>query len=61
MFRPGSRRSSAWRSPSRSSSMLGIEQHYIDTDADIGKITPAIEKAFATSRPVAFLIGRKPL
>lgn len=40
--------------------VLGIEQHYIDTDADIPKIKPAIEKAYATSRPVALLIGRRP-
>lgn len=41
--------------------VLGIEQHYIDTDDDIGKIKPAIEKAYATSTPVALLIGRKPI
>ena len=32
--------------------VLGIEQHYIDTDDDIAKIKPAIEKAYATSTPV---------
>ena len=41
--------------------VLGIDQHYIDTDDDIAKIKPAIEKAYATSRPVALLIGRKPI
>ncbi len=41
--------------------VLGIEQHYIDTDEDIGKIKPAIEKAYATSSPVALLIGRRPV
>ena len=40
--------------------VLEIEQHYIDTDADIEMIKPAIEKAYATSRPVALLIGRRP-
>ena len=40
--------------------VLEIEQHYIDTDEDIAKIEPAIEKAYATSRPVALLIGRRP-
>jgi sulfopyruvate decarboxylase subunit alpha len=40
--------------------LLGIEQHYIDTDADVGKIRPVIEKAYATSRAAAFLIGRAP-
>jgi sulfopyruvate decarboxylase subunit alpha len=41
--------------------VLGIEQHYIDTDDDLAKIKPAIEKAYATSRPVALLIGRRPV
>ena len=41
--------------------VLGIEHHYIDTDADIPKITPAIGKAYATSQPVALLIGRRPV
>ena len=41
--------------------VMGIERHYIDTDADIAKITPAIRRAYETSQPVAMLIGRKPL
>ena len=41
--------------------VLGIAHHYIDTDADIARITPAIETAYATSRPVALLIGRRPI
>lgn len=41
--------------------VLGITQHYIDTDDDLGKIKPAIEKAYATSTPVALLIGRRPV
>jgi len=41
--------------------VLGIDQHYIDTDDDIAQIKPAIEKAYATSRPVALLIGRRPV
>jgi len=41
--------------------VLGIEQHYIDTDDDIAKIRPAIEEAYATSTPVALLIGRRPI
>ena len=41
--------------------VLGIEQHYIDTDDDISKIKPAIEKAYATSTPVALVIGRRPI
>ncbi len=41
--------------------VLGIDQHYIDTDDDIHKIKPAIEKAYATSAPVALVIGRRPI
>ena len=41
--------------------VMGIERHYIDTDADLPKITPAINKAYETSAPVAMLIGRKPV
>lgn len=41
--------------------VLGIEQHYIDNDDDIAKIKPAIEKAYATSSPVALVIGRRPI
>ncbi len=41
--------------------VMGIERHYIDTDADVSKITPAIKKAYETSSPVAMLIGRKPV
>ena len=41
--------------------VMGIERHYIDTDADIGKIAPAIAKAFDTSAPAALLIGRSPV
>ncbi len=41
--------------------VMGIERHYIDTDADIAKITPAIRKAYETPKPVALLIGRRPV
>ena len=41
--------------------VLGIEQHYIDTDDDLSKIKPAIDKAYATSTPVALVIGRRPI
>jgi sulfopyruvate decarboxylase subunit alpha len=41
--------------------VMGIERHYIDVDADVAKITPAIKKAYETSAPVAMLIGRKPV
>ena len=41
--------------------VMGIERHYIDDDADISIITPAINRAYEQSRPVAMLIGRRPL
>ncbi len=40
--------------------VLGIEHHYIDTDADLDRIAPIIESAYATPKPVALLIGRRP-
>jgi sulfopyruvate decarboxylase subunit alpha len=40
---------------------MGIEHHLVSLDADIAKIKPAIDKAYAESRPVAFLVGRSPL
>lgn len=39
---------------------MGIAHHLISTDADVGKIQPAIEKAYRQSEPVALLIGRRP-
>jgi hypothetical protein len=39
---------------------LGIEYDLVERDADTGKIVPAIEKAYADSRPTAILIGREP-
>jgi sulfopyruvate decarboxylase subunit alpha len=39
---------------------MGIAHHLISVDADVGKIKPAIDKAYAESKPVAFLIGRSP-
>ena len=39
---------------------MGIQRCLIETDKDVGLIQPAIETAFATSRPVAILIGGKP-
>ena len=33
---------------------MGITHHVINTDADVGQIKPAIDKAYAESRPVAF-------
>jgi sulfopyruvate decarboxylase subunit alpha len=39
---------------------MGIAHHLINEDADVAKIRPAIEGAYATSQPVALLIGRRP-
>jgi sulfopyruvate decarboxylase TPP-binding subunit len=40
---------------------MGIANELISQDADVAKIRPAIEKAYAQSLPVALLIGRRPL
>ena len=39
---------------------MGIPYHEIEEDADVGKIRPAIDEAYAVSRPVVLLIGRRP-
>jgi sulfopyruvate decarboxylase subunit alpha len=39
---------------------MGIAHHLINEDGDIAKIAPAIDGAYASSRPVALLIGRRP-
>jgi sulfopyruvate decarboxylase TPP-binding subunit len=39
---------------------MGIPYHEIETDDDLGKIKPAIDQAYAASRPVVLLIGRRP-
>ena len=39
---------------------MGIPYHEIEEDADVGKIRPAIDAAYAGSRPVVMLIGRRP-
>jgi len=39
---------------------MGIAHHLVAENADIAKIQPAIEKAYAESQPVALLIGRSP-
>jgi sulfopyruvate decarboxylase subunit alpha len=40
---------------------MGIAHHLVSSDADVGKIKPAIDGAYARSLPVAILIGRRPL
>jgi sulfopyruvate decarboxylase subunit alpha len=39
---------------------MGIEHLLVSEDADVAKITPAIEKAYDHSQPVTILIGRRP-
>jgi hypothetical protein len=39
---------------------MGIPHHLINHDADVAKIRAAIEDAYATSHPLARLIGRRP-
>jgi sulfopyruvate decarboxylase subunit alpha len=39
---------------------MGIAHHLLNVDADVGQIRPAIDKAYAESHPVAFLISRRP-
>ena len=39
---------------------MGIAYHEIEEEADTRKIRPAIDDAYARSRPVALLIGRRP-
>ena len=40
---------------------MGIAHHLIEAEGDVAKIAPAIETAYAQSRPVALLIGRRPV
>jgi sulfopyruvate decarboxylase TPP-binding subunit len=39
---------------------MGIAYHEIEEEADVARIKPAIEKAYADSQPVVLLIGRRP-
>jgi sulfopyruvate decarboxylase TPP-binding subunit len=39
---------------------MGISYHEIEDDGDIGKIRPAIDEAYKSSKPVVLLIGRRP-
>jgi sulfopyruvate decarboxylase TPP-binding subunit len=38
---------------------MGIAYHEIETDADVPAIKPAIDEAYAQSKPVVILIGRR--
>ena len=39
---------------------MGIAYHEIEADADVAKIRPAIDEAYAKSWPVVLLIGKRP-
>ena len=39
---------------------MGIAYHEIEEESDVTKIKPAIDAAYAESRPVVLLIGRRP-
>ena len=39
---------------------MGIGYHNIEEDADVSKIRPAIDKAYADSTPTVILIGQRP-
>lgn len=39
---------------------LEVQHHLVEVDADIAKIQPAIERAYADSAPLALLIGASP-
>ncbi len=39
---------------------MGVEYHEIEAEADVAKIRPAIDVAYARSRPVVLLIGVPP-
>lgn len=39
---------------------MGIEYHEIEQQADVAKIRPAIDDAYARSKPVVLLIGQRP-
>lgn len=40
---------------------MGIEHHLIEAGQDVGKIAPAVARAYERSRPVVMLIGREPV
>jgi len=41
--------------------VMGITHYLIESDADAPRIGPAVDDAYAHSRPVLFLLGRRPL
>ena len=39
---------------------MGVDHHLLQAPAHVAAIGPAIERAYALSRPVVFLVGRSP-
>jgi sulfopyruvate decarboxylase TPP-binding subunit len=39
---------------------MGIKHHLLETEADVAKIKPAIDAAYAKPEPLVLLIGRRP-
>src|SRR5215467_475452 len=39
---------------------MGVAYHEIEAEADVARIRPAIDAAYAASRPVVLLIGKRP-
>jgi sulfopyruvate decarboxylase subunit alpha len=40
---------------------MGVAHDLIETNADVPRIGPALERAYAASRPLVLLLGRRPL
>jgi len=40
---------------------MGVAHHVIETDADVDRIRPAIDDAYARQRPVVLFLGGRPL
>jgi sulfopyruvate decarboxylase subunit alpha len=41
--------------------VMGMARHLIETDDDVTRITPAIDEAYGSSRPVVLLLGQRPV
>jgi hypothetical protein len=39
---------------------MGIGYHNVESDADLGKIKPAIDQAYSQNKPTVVLIGQRP-
>jgi sulfopyruvate decarboxylase subunit alpha len=40
---------------------MRVEHHLIETGEDVGKIAPAVERAYESAAPVVMMIGREPV